>query len=75
MPKYSNEFKLSVITRVRGGESRIAVARELGICVSTLRGWCTPQIERTINLSRERELVIEQEQLIEGMRREGDIEE
>jgi transposase-like protein len=42
MPKrkaYSVSDKLSIVTRIRNGESRSKVCRELGLAESTLRGW------------------------------------
>ena len=36
----SNYDKLNAIMRVRNGESKTAVARDIDVPESTLRGWC-----------------------------------
>ena len=36
----SNHDKLNAIMRVRNGESKTAVARDIDVPESTLRGWC-----------------------------------
>ena len=73
MKQFSQEFKASVIERIRNGESQMGVAKSLGISCKTVNSWWTkakqelPQeqlsaeqeIARLKKLLREREAEID----------------
>lgn len=44
-PNLSPEDKLKAIDRVRAGDSKASVARDLGVPESTLRGWCKTELK------------------------------
>ena len=41
MKQFSQEFKASVIERIRNGESQMGVAKSLGISCKTVNSWWT----------------------------------
>jgi len=43
--RYTLEFKLEALRRVRGGEAVLGVARELGVPEQTIRNWIKAQTE------------------------------
>ena len=79
MKQFSQEFKASVIERIRNGESQMGVAKSLGISCKTVNSWWTrakqelpqEQLSAEQEIARLKKLLREREMPFAAPRRTG----